>query len=166
MKKKRFLIPAFAALTALTAMGAGPQLVFESTGGGYDIHKVSDVSRVKFVAGGLEVANVTRPSASVYPYESLDKVTFDTEGAFSGVVDVERDDTPGIRVYPSPAIESVTVIGIGENKYRLCVYATDGRRVIAIDDYSGESIDVSALPSGVYIVAVGPATAKFFKTNR
>lgn len=166
MKKKRFLIPVSAAFTALAAMAAGPQLVFESVGGGSDIHRISDVSRVKFVAGGLEVANTTRPSVSTYPYESLDKVTFDYEGSFSGVEKVEPDDAPGIRVYPSPAVESIRVIGMDGNAGRLCVYATDGRCVAAVDDYSGESIDVSALPSGVYIVAVGPTTAKFFKTGR
>lgn len=166
MRKKRILIPALASVAAaFTAMAAGPQLVFEPKEGGSDIHKISEVSRVTFTAGGLEVANVAYQSPVSYPYAELAKVVFDYAGV-AGISKLVAIDEPGIKVYPSPAVESISVTGIGDTSCRLSIYATDGKCVDVIDGYTGGSVDISGLAPGVYIVNAGQATAKFFKTGR
>lgn len=166
MNKKRFLIPALAAI-AFAAAGSEPQLVVKSTDGGADVHRLAEVTRVRFVPGGLEVDNLSRPSATSYQFGEIDRVVFDCDGAYSAIEKVTADAGGArIGVYPSPAVESITVTGAGDGPCSLRVYAADGRCVAAFDNYEGGKIDVSAFPAGVYIVNAGAGTAKFFKAAR
>ncbi len=72
-------------------------------------------------------------------------------GGESALVQSE-DMVPGIKVYPNPASEQVTIRGIPDVDYNLHVFNVQGVEVknILMKQHSIKSFDISELPSGVY----------------
>ncbi|WP_188112200.1 T9SS type A sorting domain-containing protein [Aquimarina sp. RZ0] len=59
-----------------------------------------------------------------------------------------------IRIYPNPAVNEIQISEIQSNN-RLSIYDANGRFVKQIIDYSkDETINVTELPSGIYIVEI------------
>lgn len=58
-----------------------------------------------------------------------------------------------ISVYPNPA-ENVLYVDSTDNIQSVKVYNTTGSIVLSVNSLNGNSIDVSGLPSGMYVVRV------------
>ena len=75
--------------------------------------------------------------------------------------------SPTLVVYPSPASSHITVATGSNEPRQVSVYAADGRRAMQFEVAMMRTVDVSALPKGIYIVHVldptGTRTAKFVK---
>ncbi|HPM93279.1 MAG TPA: T9SS type A sorting domain-containing protein, partial [Bacteroidales bacterium] len=68
---------------------------------------------------------------------------------------VEDKVVPSIQVYPNPVTNVLHVNGMKDAGVKL--FNTSGEQVLTLNKFSGSTIDVSELPSGVYIMNVTTA---------
>lgn len=102
-------------------------------------------------------------------------VVFDTADGFSiplaelATIHVEENDE--LLSVESPVDASVrlnylngnfSIVGLPEDS-TLSVYALSGAKVISVTNYNGQSIDISSLPGGVYIIHSAPYSFKVVK---
>lgn len=88
----------------------------------------------------------------------IEKIVFGTTGIHA----VTADDA-GISIVPSHATDAVTIHGVKEPA-RVAVYGVDGAIVATATVADGESLDVSALAAGTYVMIIGEnVVAKFVK---
>ena len=78
--------------------------------------------------------------------------------SLSGLTEV--DNVALLMVYPNPAKDWVKIANV--DNARVGIFSMDGRMMYN-DINSGEKIDVSAFPSGVYFIRVNGQTIKFVK---
>ncbi len=64
------------------------------------------------------------------------------------------DDTPQptVNVFPNPADDHIFITGLKDAK--VVIHAIDGKQVIYKEGFSGNSIDISQLPTGIYIMNI------------
>lgn len=62
---------------------------------------------------------------------------------------------PLVQVYPNPVAGILNIFGLKDATVRL--YSANGAQVMSFDRFSGNAIDVSALPAGIYIMNVTTA---------
>ena len=55
-------------------------------------------------------------------------------------------------IFPNPASEFVQIRGI--QKVALGIYTAEGRTALYLDEYHGGFLDISSLPSGIYMVRI------------
>jgi hypothetical protein len=55
-------------------------------------------------------------------------------------------------IFPNPASEFVQIRGI--QKVALGIYTAEGRTALYLDEYHGGTLDISSLPSGIYLVRI------------
>lgn len=146
----------------LTAFASGPQIVFETADGAVHVEKIADLGRATFTPQGVDVTDRLGADIGTYPYSSLKRVSFDANGEITGVDAVAMDVSSSLRVTPSPAIDFITVKGCTDGA-SLTIFASDGKKVASVTDYDGSPLDISPLPSGIYIVKYNSSSAKFFK---
>ena len=159
--QSRLLPVALFFLTAIKAMGGDPQLVFVDGNDENNIVKLADVSRITFGSDGL---TVTTDTDTQFPFTSLKRMVFDHDGAYtqSSIADLAADHRQG-DILLDVSGQSLSVISLEEENTSLEIYTTTGRLASAIKDYRGEAVDISALPSGVYIVRTNLYSSKFIK---
>jgi hypothetical protein len=68
---------------------------------------------------------------------------------YTGIDDLTR---PLIQVFPNPANDILNISGLKDASVKL--FSANGEQVISLTNFSGNSIDVSSLPSGIYIMNV------------
>ncbi len=55
-------------------------------------------------------------------------------------------------IFPNPASEFVQIRGV--QKVALGIYTAEGRTALYLDEYHGDFLDISSLPSGIYMVRI------------
>lgn len=81
----------------------------------------------------------------------------------SGVEEISGSAGQSIKLYPIPATTTVTVSGAGEGT-EISVYTIGGIKVKSVPSGgTGTIIDISSLPSGIYIVTVGTERLRMIK---
>jgi hypothetical protein len=65
---------------------------------------------------------------------------------------LEDNTTPLVQVYPNPVSGTLSINGLKDASVKL--FSANGREVIALTRFSGNSIDVSSLAAGIYIMNV------------
>lgn len=91
-----------------------------------------------------------------YPLADIRKITCEeVEGALENA-------SSNIAIYPSPAHDVLHFRNV-EGKHNVRVYALDGRLVMSLQITGNESIDISDLPTGMYLVNIGYTTLKMMK---
>lgn len=136
------------------------KIVIRMNNGEEDISNLIDVQKLYFSGNQMVVDYYSGPD-DTYGISDVSKIYFDT-----GVSLVENNDplANGIKVYPNPAGEFITISGIPDLEGNLSIYSMDGRLVLVmVISTSHESIDVSRLPQGLYLVNVPGLTTKFVK---
>ena len=160
MKIRSTLIATGTAALVGTAYAAGPHLVFETSDGNENhVAVISEISRVNFVDNGLELVGT---GTHLFPLSQLRRVTVDHEGLTTPTALAEVTEASILRVTPSPAKDVISIEGTAEGD-EVLIFSTAGNNVISLPHYNGGSINVSALPGGVYIVKTKTSTAKFLK---
>lgn len=116
-------------------------------------------TKVRFSATGMEVVN--GENVAVFPFADYSKLSFET-GISSGVKDLlANEGTLKLRRNP---VESVLQLdGYAGNATTLSVFALNGAQALKIDAWSGQSVDVSSLPAGAYLISVNKQSIKFIK---
>lgn len=75
-----------------------------------------------------------------------------------GVNDVELG-AKELSIYPNPTLNSFSVTGLTTDA-AVSIYSMNGKRILSLADYVGESINVSALSSGLYLVSIESEESK------
>ena len=121
-------------------------------------HKVEDA----YYYGWFRVY-ITRCPPSPYPWIALDKMAYCTvpdyplvwgQTSLTGIDENENNNLSAIAtLYPNPTTGQITIIG--ENLHQAEVFNTLGQQVLSVQGSGNEmQINVSALPAGIYFVAV------------
>lgn len=114
-------------------------------------------SRVRFAAEGVEVyEGDTR--VAMFPYTSTASLSFITHG--SGIKGV-KDPAP-FHLASNPVSDRLVIIG-GPKEAGIEVFDLNGSRVLSVNNWKGEDIDVSSLNSGIYLLTLNSTTIKFIK---
>ena len=82
---------------------------------------------------------------------------------FSYEVSIEDIETADCKVYPNPASSFLKISTINTDVNHYQIFSIDGRMLMAGDCRNDESIDVSALPQGLYLLKVNGQTFKISK---
>lgn len=160
MKIKFISFCASALLAAGSAQASGPQLVFDSGDDNPYVAEISGISKVEFRKDGL---NIHSTEERLIPYSSLKKLAFDFEGTHTPTaVKTIRPDAGSFRISVSRDRNSVALHGTG-GETRVSIYSISGTMVLDMAGYNGGDIDISALPSGIYILKTSDNCAKFIK---
>ena len=72
---------------------------------------------------------------------------------------VELNELSGARLHPNPSSGSITVENLN-TAAAVSIYSVNGKKVMSLDNYTGESINVSALSSGLYLVSIETEESK------
>ena len=132
----------------------------------HDIDTMSDRFAVRHKVGdsyyyGWFRVYITGRSSSLYPWAALDKIAYCTIPDYplvwgeTDVLGIENNDvsTPFASIHPNPTSGMVTITG--ENLRQAEVINAIGQQVLSVQGKGNElSIDMAALPAGVYFVAV------------
>lgn len=164
MKKTMLLLAGM--VTTLTVGGAEPQIVFDVGGdNGLHVVKLADVSRLVMSPAVLRVESHSGDAGPEFSIAALRQVIFDHDGVYkpSAIEAAAIGDGQTLRVSPSPAADCISVSGLGDSAVDLSIFAVSGAKVANVPAYKGGKIDVSALPSGVYVIVADSLTAKFLK---
>lgn len=103
------------------------------------------------------------PSASssdltVIQMDEIDKVLFD---GTANIVDLDGETT--LSVSPNPTATWFTLSGLGSEPQTVTIYSLDGARMMEGSYADGEHIDVSTLPTGIYLVRADSVIVKLIK---
>lgn len=92
----------------------------------------------------LTVTLTDKPEVSTTVYTTI---VATATSAYEAGLDVE-----GPYIFPNPSSEFVQIRGI--QKVTLGIYTAEGRRALYLEDYHGGILDISSLPSGIYMVRI------------
>ncbi|MBD5269412.1 MAG: T9SS type A sorting domain-containing protein [Bacteroides sp.] len=107
-----------------------------------------DFSNCGSAPGRINVADVKR-------------ITF--EGKWTGVEGVSKEAT-SLRLRSNPVEAILSVEGYdGSKPAVVSIYSIAGREALPVENWKGEDINVSHLPTGVYILRINNSTLKFIK---
>lgn len=89
------------------------------------------------------------------------RITF--EGKWTGVEGVSKEAT-SLRLRSNPVEAILSVEGYdGSKPAVVSIYSIAGREALHVENWKGEDINVSHLPTGVYILRINNSTLKFIK---
>lgn len=91
----------------------------------------------------------------------VSRITF--SGDWSSVRKV-AEERPSLRIVENPVGDELRLDGHDTGRpTTLTVYSIAGRQVVRISSWNGESVNVSTLPKGVYLLQADNVTLKFVK---
>lgn len=162
MKNKSRIMFLVAATAATPAFAAGPQLVFGTGDESSYVVDISSIRRVEFKSGGV---NVVGPEEKFLPYSDFGRISIDHAGTHTPVsVRSVSAATDSFRIMTDRANGTIVLSGHGDKPADIMIFSTAGTAVMSIPGYDGGTIDVSALPAGIYIVKTATGNcAKFIK---
>lgn len=160
-------ITKIALLTAIFLMGIFSQVAAQSTyvhltitmnDGTEETYDMQSSSYMYFDDGGKLV--ITEGSEGMvtasYPLADIRKITCDElEGT-------PEDIDSGVVLFPNPTQNTVTFRNV-RGKQNVKVYALDGRLVKSLQVIDNQIVDISDIPSGMYLVNISSNTYKMMK---
>jgi len=156
MKLKRFLISlAFAgALMPAIAQTEGNYLHVR-TADGWKVLDLDKVDRLTFAGGVMTATDKENKVVDTFKQDALETMVFSESTALSGIKGVAADEKAAF-VYDA-ASQVVKMLKDGNFE----VYAASGEKIVSIAGVkSGETVDVSALSSGVVVMKSGSYSFK------
>lgn len=154
---KKILLTAIAAMACMVA-GAQSRMILNGTDNSTNKFDITNVSKITFTDNGnLNVYDQLGASQS-FSLQTLRTITF--EGDFTAIASPEAT-TKGKIAFAYNAGE-VSISGL-EKPATAVVCSTSGAVVARQRVAEGESLNVTALAKGVYVVVVDGASFKFVK---
>jgi len=65
---------------------------------------------------------------------------------------IGENSQPLVQLYPNPVSETLNISGLKDASIKL--FSVNGKEMMSLERFSGNTIDVSKLPAGVYIMNV------------
>ncbi|MGI6223643.1 MAG: T9SS type A sorting domain-containing protein [Prevotella sp.] len=156
------------ALLLLSLLASSPtwaqndkKLVVESKEGVNEEYPLPDVQRIDFSSTGITVVEDSE-TGTAYAFDEIKKITFTTYS--TGISQIRTDSKSAKRIFISSDGARLTIEGWDASKYAdLSIYSVNGARQMAIGNWNGQSIDITGLPHGIYVVKAGNNSGKFRK---
>lgn len=127
------------------------------------LYAVSDIRRIEFNESDICVVETTE-NGTVFAFEEIKKIVFNPSEADAVESIAMQAQRERISLFVSSDGNSITVRGWDNARTdNVELYNVSGERLLSLKQWSGETISVSNLPSGVYIIKVGKQSAKFRK---
>ena len=95
-------------------------------------------------------------NAVSYPLADIRKITCEE------VVGTIENTTIGVSLYPNPVYDVLQILNVTGNQV-VNIYALDGRLVKTFQVSGSQSVDISNLPNGMYLVNISSSTFKMMK---
>ena len=160
MKKNipQTLLLAVALMSSFTLM-AQADVTITLNNGNTTAYRVEASGRLYFDNDNLMV--VTEQSAAPAPIalESIRSMHFDAPHNN----DILAAETTSFTLSPNPTSGKVTIAGLNNGTQDVSVFAIDGTTVFTGKIANGHTMDLSALPAGMYFVKVGNHCEKLIK---
>lgn len=158
--KRIFLLVAllFGAFLQMSAQNTYVHLIITMNDGTEETYDMYNVSYMYFESGDELVITETVDGLSYvrYPLSSIRKITcHEVEGT-------PENANLDITLSPNPAHDKVTFRNI-QGTQTAKIYALDGRMVKSLPITEGQSVDITDLPTGLYLVNIGYCTFKMMK---
>lgn len=164
-KQKNWLAAALLGVVSLTtsAQEEGPsKLVVHFQEGATSEFALTDIQALTFGTESFSIALTNGTNQSDLAYEDVAKLTLGT-GPVNGIAST-HDEATGLSLYPTVAADKICVNGWNNaEQSTVTVYSTGGSLCIRIDNWSGQPLDVSSLPTGLYLLNINNQTLKFYK---
>lgn len=122
--------------------------------------KLTDASKVGFGQGSMISFTECVGAPEGIRIADVRRLTF--EGSGLGVNATEKNVPLALRHNPVGDILEVTGFDNHESA-TLSIFTIAGREAVRINSWDGRGVDVSSLPSGIYILRINHFTTKFVK---
>lgn len=123
-----------------------------------EIKEVETVSSMRFLSG--QTVQFTLASGESTEVTGVRKISFENND-FTAVEDVVTPST--IRVYPNPTADMLIIDGVTA-KQEIAIYSLNGAKVLsALSQEGTNTLHVSDLPNGVYLLKLANETFKLIK---
>lgn len=121
---------------------------------------ISTDLKIDFVDKGFDFVRGEGDLVGSYEYSDVKKIVFIANSSVESITGSSAD----VIVTPNPVVDMITLRGADEFVgSEINVYSIDGQNKLRISEWNGESIDVSYLPSGIYIINTQSKNLKFVK---
>lgn len=161
MMKAKYIITALA--IAAAGFGASADLTlagYNADGKVVKSCKVTDTMYLRFTNDGVDVydGDATAPFATFW-HNSLQyfKLMYDGAGVETPVQE------SALRLVENPVADVLTVTGHDGTPARLAILSLNGSVALQISQWQGETVNVSSLAPGLYILKIDNTTFKFIK---
>lgn len=118
---------------------------------------VSETGKIYFDNGFLMVDDGDNIPFS-FPLSDIRKILF------SGATSVETIESDHIRIYPNPATSFLRISSDLNSDSRYQIFSIDGRLLMSGACKQEETINISRLPKGLYLIKVDGKTLKISKS--
>lgn len=157
MRKLLFLM-----LLATATMTHADDYVSVVAGGAEKDYHTQNVAKIEFTQDGINVIR-TNDTGDTYLFsDGVEKIMFHPSNP-SAITTVKNDGSQEMTLFVARNGNYVRVNGWMGDKAQVSIYALNGQQVLALGNWKGSDINVSALPSGIYVIKVGNKSAKFRK---
>lgn len=147
---------AFLILSSLASAHAGDVIVITKGGDKYEV-AMANFDRISFGDTSLQVIPKSGDDTTV-PYADVEKILFSGTSGISGIV---KDGN--IAVWPKAVVDVLHIDGAPEGT-RIAAYSQNGMLVAScVANGEAVTLDLSAAPAGVCIVAIGNESVKVIK---
>ena len=121
---------------------------------------ISTDLKIDFVDNGFDFVRGEGDLVGSYEYSDVKKIVFIANSSVEAITGSSAD----VIVTPNPVVDMITLRGADEFVgSEINVYSIDGQNKLRISEWNGESIDVSYLPAGIYIINTQSKNLKFVK---
>jgi hypothetical protein len=148
-------------LTATTKSGLMAQsLIVRLNNGNENSRQVSSLQKLSFVDGNLIISYKADSTAS-FPLADIQKVYF---GSVTLVPEAVPFTTNRLTIYPNPVGQELNLLNIPANTSQIFIYRMDGKMMLKmLVSNESETINVSSLASGMYLLVANGESVKFIK---
>lgn len=156
MEKRKLLLAM--SLAVFTGCFAQDEITINLSSGKKS-YKIDDVKTLTFDGASLKV-NKQNSESDTYSFSDIVKISFDT----STGVDNMKIAGGKLTVSVAPGSGVIRVGGYDDKeRYDVVVYSLSGEKVIGIDGWKGEGVNIASLAKGVYVLKINDTTLKFRK---
>ncbi len=119
-------------------------------------YSITSTSKIYFSSSNLVYNNVN----SSTPIEQIRKITFTT----ASKIDEVNSNRKQLTINPNPAKDFIAITNAPDENSTLSIYSLTGAIMFVKSlNSSSNTVDISTLPKGVYVVKIQNLTAKFIK---
>ncbi len=156
MEKRKLLV--LACLAAFTSCFAQDEITIKLLSGNKS-YKIDDVESMTFDGANLKV-NKQNSMFDSYPFSDIVNISFDTSTG------IENMKIAGgkLTINVAPGSDVIRIGGYdSKENYNVAVYDLSGEKLYGIDGWKGESVDITSLVKGVYVLKINGTALKFRK---
>ena len=163
MRLKIFPMIAFALMLGACPIAKADSVIeIHPFGSGTEVETVaiSTDLKIDFVDKGFDFVRGEGDLVGSYENSYVKKIVFIANSSVESITGSSAD----VIVTPNPVVDMITLRGADEVVgSEINVYSIDGQNKLRISEWNGESIDVSYLPAGIYIINTQSKNLKFVK---